>query len=290
MARSDRLRWEAAGRPFRLMTPAQDLKTRLRAHGYTAYDIGNQQHLEHEPPEDHTPYSATGYPGKAVYGVGYAVDIMPPASGARSKLDGLPLPTLQQLGARIVADRNSGVGGIKWLKYINWEPQRDNGGPCYQDSWRPTYARRSSTDRGHIHMSGLTGFESSTIGAGYDPVARIRGGDDMTKEEHDALMAVKDMLTRPDGRETIGMLYQRLAAGQDDAGNKANHPSLKSLGAQLTTVQTLLTGLAGKDFTDEAAIVQGVLVGLTPEKIAAAIPPSIARQVADELARRLVAE
>ena len=36
-------------------------------------------------------------------------------------------------------------------------------------------------------------------------------------------------------------------------------------------------------------IVTGVLTGLTPEKIAAAIPPTIAKQVADELAKRLVA-
>lgn len=40
---------------------------------------------------------------------------------------------------------------------------------------------------------------------------------------------------------------------------------------------------------DEQAIIAGVLAGLTPEKIAAAIPPAMAKQVADELARRLVA-
>ena len=47
--------------------------------------------------------------------------------------------------------------------------------------------------------------------------------------------------------------------------------------------------MSGSDFTDEQAIVAGVLAGLTPEKIAAAIPPTIAKQVADELARRLAA-
>ena len=57
----------------------------------------------------------------------------------------------------------------------------------------------------------------------------------------------------------------------------------------MTSLQTALTTLANKDFTDEQAIVTGVLTGLTPEKIAAAIPPTIAKQVADELAKRLVA-
>ncbi|MFI2650213.1 hypothetical protein [Micromonospora fulviviridis] len=173
-----RLNWIKDGSPFRLMTPAAELRDTLRRHGYTVYDIGNRDHLEHDPPEDHTPYSATGYPGTAKYGTGYAEDIMPPAPGQRSKVDGLPLPTLQQLGAQLLADRKAGVAGIRWLKYMNWEPSGDNRGPCYHESWQPAYARRASTDRGHIHLSGLTGYETSTIAAGYDPVARIRGDDD----------------------------------------------------------------------------------------------------------------
>ncbi|MFG3303301.1 hypothetical protein [Micromonospora chersina] len=50
-----------------------------------------------------------------------------------------------------------------------------------------------------------------------------------------------------------------------------------------------VTALSGKDFTDEQQIVTGVLAGLPPEKIAEAIPPQIARDVADELSRRLTA-
>jgi hypothetical protein len=178
VSEQDRLEWERRGSPFRLMTPAADLRNVVRAHGYTVYDLGDEDHLNREPPEDHTPYSATGWPGTAAYGVGYAIDIMPPKAGARSKIDGKPLPSLQQLGAQLLKDRNAGVPGIRWLKYMNWEPQRNWGGPCYQEAWKPTYRRRDSSDRGHIHMSGLTGMENSTIGRGYDPVARIRGGDD----------------------------------------------------------------------------------------------------------------
>ncbi|MEU1240030.1 hypothetical protein ABZ388_06695 [Micromonospora parva] len=55
-------------------------------------------------------------------------------------------------------------------------------------------------------------------------------------------------------------------------------------------LEQALAQLSGRDFTDEPAIVAGVLAALTPEKIAAAIPPTMAKQVADELARRLVAE
>ncbi|MEQ4301600.1 hypothetical protein ABNF97_09435 [Plantactinospora sp. B6F1] len=201
MGRQDRLTWISRGSPFTLMRPAKALRDKLRAHGYTVYDIGNRQHLEHEPPEDHTPYSETGWPGKARYGVGYAIDIMPPKAGARSKLTGRPLPSLQQLGARMVADRKANLPGIRWLKYQNWEPERNNGGPCYQDSWKPNYRRRASGDRGHIHMSGVTGYETSSIGDGYDPVARIQGREDDMSEQ-DVTNALN---TTPTGWQSAGV-------------------------------------------------------------------------------------
>jgi hypothetical protein len=184
MSRQDRLNWVADGSPFTLMRPAADLRDVLRRHGYTVYDLGDTGHLEHEPPEDHTPYSETGWPGTAKYGVGYAIDVMPPKAGQRSKIDGQVLPSLQQLGARMLADRNAGVG-IGWLKYMNWEPEADWSGPCWHESWQPTYRRRSSSDRGHIHLSGLTGYETSTAGQGYDPVTRLR-------EEEDPMAAISD--------------------------------------------------------------------------------------------------
>lgn len=62
---------------------------------------------------------------------------------------------------------------------------------------------------------------------------------------------------------------------------------LLALPAQVAALTATVTALAGKDFTDEAAIVAGVLAGLSPEAIAAAIPSDLAEQVAAELARRL---
>jgi hypothetical protein len=37
------------------------------------------------------------------------------------------------------------------------------------------YARHASSDRGHIHLSGRTDYQTSDAAAGYDPVARVRG-------------------------------------------------------------------------------------------------------------------
>ncbi|MCZ7440805.1 hypothetical protein O7598_31075 [Micromonospora sp. WMMC241] len=48
-----------------------------------------------------------------------------------------------------------------------------------------------------------------------------------------------------------------------------------------------LAAAVGRDLVDEPAIIAGVLAGLSPEAIAAAIPKGLAKQVADELAARL---
>ncbi|MER7331817.1 MULTISPECIES: hypothetical protein [unclassified Micromonospora] len=79
-----------------------------------------------------------------------------------------------------------------------------------------------------------------------------------------------------------------------DAGGpgKASNSIVAKLDYTMQRLDTLvaqLTALSGKDFTDEQAIVAGVLATLTPEKIAAAIPAAMAAQVADELGRRLAA-
>ncbi|MFI1194093.1 hypothetical protein ACH4T9_12660 [Micromonospora sp. NPDC020750] len=320
MGAQNRLDWISRGSPFRLMQPARDLRDGLRRHGYTVYDIGNRSHLEHNPPEDHTPYSATGYPGRAQYGVGYAVDIMPPPSGARSKVDGLPLPSLQQLGAQLLADRNARVTGIQWLKYMNWEPERNGAGPCYQELWKPTYSRRTSTDRGHIHLSGLTGHETSSTAAGYDPVARIRGEDEMANftDTHarvlDQLAAVLPTLAAQsaytDGRiEAIASGRPTVRADLKGGGQAVwlvqmlrSLPAL--LGSEGTSSAELAAALAALPDpvdVDEPAIIAGVLAGLspqrlaealraaglTPEAIAAAVPADMARQVVDELTARL---
>ena len=281
MGRQRRLNWIADGRPFRLMTPAAALRDVLRGHGYTVYDIGNEDHLEHDPPEDHTPYSATGFPGDATYGVGYAEDIMPPRPGQLSKVDGLPLPSLQQLGAQLLADRKAGEPGIRWLKYMNWEPERDNSGPCYHESWEPTYARRSSGDRGHIHLSGLTGFESSTIAAGYDPVARIRGEDDMpSADEIVAALLGADLNYTGSGAKTLPLrtllrnLHQQqhgpsFPDWQATKESAAVRAQLTAFGAAVAAEGTnpaelaaALAALPQPDDIDEQAIVSGVLAGL----------------------------
>lgn len=172
--------WLNDGSPWKPAVPIDDFATTLRDHGYTVYVLGDDSHQEADTPEDHTAFSATGWPVRSPYGWIHACDIMPPSPGSG-------LPTLAQLGAQIVADRQNGVPGAAWVKYLNWEP---GDGNCWQDSWQPDHERWGSDDRGHIHVSARSDCTHSTVAAGYDPVARIRGeADDMTPAEHDTLAA-----------------------------------------------------------------------------------------------------
>lgn len=172
--------WVADGKPVSFARPIARVRDRLRAHGYTVYDLGNQAHLTHDPPEDHTPFSATGWPVASRYPYVHAIDIMPPAAGALSKIDHMPLPTLAELGAQLHDDRAAGHAGATWIKYMNWEPEGNYTGPCYHCSWMPDHARRDSSDRGHIHVSCCSDAVTWTSADDYDPVQRIREESDMT--------------------------------------------------------------------------------------------------------------
>lgn len=155
--------WRGAGSPWLLALPVNDLAVLLRKYGYVVGTIGNRRHLTANTPEDHVPYSKTGWPNPNPYPWVHAADIMPPSAKTG-------LPPLAALGAQIVRDRKAGVADIGWLKYINWTTAGDN---CYHDRWTPDYQRSPSGDRGHIHLSART--DHTHTRSTYDPVARIRG-------------------------------------------------------------------------------------------------------------------
>lgn len=159
--------WRRDGSPWRAAQPIADLAATLRRHGYAVYIIGNESHLADATPEDHTPYSGTGWPHPNPYGFICALDIMPPSKPG--------LPSLSELGARIAADRNANVPGLGWLKYMNWTRSDSR---CVQDSWQGSHRTRSSGDRGHIHISA----RSDCVGqrTTYDPVARCRDAAALT--------------------------------------------------------------------------------------------------------------
>jgi hypothetical protein len=153
--------------------------------------------------------------------------------------------------------------------------------------------RRSSGDNSHLWHTHFSFFRDS-IKANRDQTPLFRRylttigllEDDMSAQAESQINSI-----------FVGMFYGGSSMGRSvdpDAGGPAT--ASNSLVAKLDyTMQRLdavaaqLTTLSSKDFTDEQAIVTGVLATLTPERIAAAIPTTMAKQVADELARRLAA-
>src|SRR5438874_13645090 len=151
--------WLADGGPARPAPVIAEFAALLRRYGYTVYTFGDQSHLTADPPEDHTPFSATPWPGPQPYPLVMAVDVMP-----GGPVDWHPL------GRRIVHDRLNGVPGTGWIKYANWT---DLDGMCWHSSWQPGFVQRPSTDGGHIHVSARTDYAQLTDLRGWDPVAAL---------------------------------------------------------------------------------------------------------------------
>lgn len=160
--------WLAAGEPYALIRPAAALQRVLRGHGLTVYDYPNQAHLEANPPEDHTPFSATGWPAANARWRARALDIMPRNDTAAGRVENAAI------ARRLIADRDAGVPGVAWIKYINWT---DEAGVCRQERWTPSHTSRSSTDRGHVHISGRSDVDDDARADTYDPLEEVMAID-----------------------------------------------------------------------------------------------------------------
>jgi hypothetical protein len=152
MTSSQHQHWIDLGSPNHgLVLPLKNLKSLLVADGWVVYDIGNTSHLDHRPPEDHTPYSETNWPGEQEYGWLHAIDIMP---------DGKSAQALTNLGLNIFNARQSGQ--ITFVKYMNW-PSDGSLSRAVQDKWEPNHSRGNSSDAGHIHLSSVTGVINDDV-------------------------------------------------------------------------------------------------------------------------------
>lgn len=141
--------------------------------------------------------------------------------------------------------------------------------------------RRTSGDSSHLFHTHFS-FHRDAVKAGRDltPLFRryleaiglIESEDDM-----DAAGFIK-ILQDP----TVAAFFR--AAPWQYAGSPM--PTGLSAGWTLAGAHQAAKQAAGED-VDEAEVAQLILASLTPEKIAAAVPPGVAKAVADELAARL---
>lgn len=140
--------WKADGSPHHNATPIQELFAEFeRRHGKGSdlcWTLGNAAHLAANPPEDHTPYSHTGWPGASPYPYVLALDFA-----------GLHFATA---GAYWVALKRKSLA--PWVKYINLNNTHY--------AWEPTEKlTHSSDDPGHVHLSIRSDWAHSSIATGW---------------------------------------------------------------------------------------------------------------------------
>jgi len=154
--------WESQGRPWRLATPLLDMVAKLKAaYPQLVYGtLGDDAHLNAVPPEDHTPFSATGYPNTSPYPVVHALDVMHhPESGVDAG----------KLFAYWLAEAKA--GRMPWLKYLIWQARIYD----VRNGWR---AQASSGHFDHVHLSARTDAENTHLGD-WSPVPPMEGGHDV---------------------------------------------------------------------------------------------------------------
>lgn len=235
--------WLAAGKPYELIRPAAALQRALRSHGLTVYDYPDARHLQADMPEDHTPFSVTGYPGSNRRWRARGLDVMPRGSTAGARRENA------EIARQLIRDRDAGRPEVAWIKYINWT---DENGVCRQERWttdgQPNKrTTRSSTDKGHIHISGRSDLDSDTRADGYDPIKRmsgLAGDDEMSAEAESAVF-------RMDGR--LAALFYGMGGNPYGQGPMKGEPN--QVGAALARLEAQAAADATRDATMQAAIV-----------------------------------
>lgn len=231
--------WLRAGKPYTLIRPAKALQTILKAHGLTVWDFPDEGHQKAEPPQDHTPYSATGWPGANARWNARALDVMPRDGGAAAAKENA------DIARQLIRDRNAGVPGVMWIKYINWT---DENGRCRQVRWTPSYEVRDSGDKDHIHISGRSDVDNDNRADNYDPIARMTGGG-LVATSWDTTLKCGDGGVRPLWQIALDLWNGMFQSGgpkidTDTGGYAVSFPL--SLSAQvaevLTAVKTIETG------------------------------------------------
>lgn len=178
--------WVGAGKPYTLARPAKAVQATLRSHGLTVYDYPDDGHLKATKPEDHTPYSVTGWPGRNARWVARALDVMP-RTDKNGRVTAAAVKENADIARQLIRDRDAGMPGAMWIKYINWT---NEDGDCWQERWTSggnTRTTSRSGDKGHVHISGRSDIDTDTRADGYDPVARMTGGASMAGTTFDSI-------------------------------------------------------------------------------------------------------
>jgi hypothetical protein len=160
------------------------------------------------------------------------------------------------------------------LQYVIWN--RRIASRSWGWTWRTYTGSDPHTNHAHFSARYLTSTEADTRPWGIEDDMPLTSADGATVWKTDIIPNPAFRADAKDNPATtaffaVGDIWRRVGGIEQT----------------LTALTARVAQLVGADLVDEAAIVSGVLAELTPAAIAAAIPPELARQVADELAARL---
>lgn len=163
--------WVNAGRPFKVCTPILAYRAQLTEAGWPGRligTIGDEAHLTAERPQDHTPFSVTGWPQENPYPYVHALDLMhKPEEG----FDVNPIVAHWLWSAR--------AGLTPWVKYIIWRGQRFD----VRNNWQPVSA---DGHYDHAHKSFRTDHTNAWVD-GWNVLPT--GGTDMDQKDRDIAWA-----------------------------------------------------------------------------------------------------
>jgi hypothetical protein len=142
--------WDKAGRPITPAKPIREVVERLkvaypRSGPFSWY--ANEAHYQADKPQDHTPFSVTGWPIASPYPVVFATDIM------HRPMEGVDCFRIFNYWIQ-----EARAGRMPWLKYLIWQ------GKIYDV--RNNWAAQPADDHfDHIHMSARTDYQNASLGS-----------------------------------------------------------------------------------------------------------------------------
>lgn len=155
MASPKKAVWNGVGRPFTVAAPiVYTVNYCVRNKIGVLGTIGNDDHLNAEPPEDHCPFSDTAWPNR--------LPLTTPVAGQRYWVCAGDFANERAFGAHILRDARAGQ--LPWLKYMNAAGMHYT----FADGFREG---RPNTDQ-HVHLSTFDDPDSLQHDCtGWDPLA-----------------------------------------------------------------------------------------------------------------------
>jgi hypothetical protein len=253
--------WERAGRPVDPSQPIRDYVTRLKAQFPKAAGLfgwyADDSHYQAVPPQDHTPYSATGWPLASPQWFVFATDVMHrPDLGV----------DCNALFAYWLAEAKA--GRTPWVKYLIWQAKLYD----VRNGWQP---QGNSGHFDHIHISVRTDWKDKGLGAW----SLVPGEDDMTPEEHRMLATVYSYVEAEAWRvDALNQMSPTVRGGPYKGEKALEVTALLEIKAKVDA----LAAATGVDLDAlEAAVEKAVADAI------AAATPAIADAVNDDAAERL---